>query len=238
MITFWSSDEIVWYQVDKVSRNRCTYCRWQKCLNSGMNQASVQAIITILPSYHQLIMSTSHHIIVISAWSHHTHLIIICRRGKRGNSKPVMALHNLTPPYQAQMRRILSRSLSANLIIICLKISTFLIPISISKSSPTWYQPHSLRQVGILDMQNPYQYQNLVDILETVHIDINIFENYFNEYWYFSNIDNVKLMRTMLFRTTWTPSPGRCLRLRSTPPRWPNKNKWPIKNWSIKTSDQ
>ena len=34
------------YQVDKASRSRCTYCRWQKCLSSGMNQASVQEILS------------------------------------------------------------------------------------------------------------------------------------------------------------------------------------------------
>ena len=42
------------YQVDKVSRNRCTFCRWQKCLNSGMNQASVQEIL-ITPYFHHII---------------------------------------------------------------------------------------------------------------------------------------------------------------------------------------
>ena len=35
------------YQVDKASRSRCTYCRWQKCLSSGMNQASVQGILSL-----------------------------------------------------------------------------------------------------------------------------------------------------------------------------------------------
>ena len=33
--------------MDKASRSRCTYCRWQKCLSSGMNQASVQEILSL-----------------------------------------------------------------------------------------------------------------------------------------------------------------------------------------------
>ena len=32
--------------MDKASRSRCTHCRWQKCLSSGMNQASVQEILS------------------------------------------------------------------------------------------------------------------------------------------------------------------------------------------------
>ena len=59
------------YQVDKVSRNRCTYCRWQKCLNSGMNQASVQEMVIILVSYHCHIF-----VILLSFHCHNVSVII------------------------------------------------------------------------------------------------------------------------------------------------------------------
>ena len=101
MIKWPKLDEI--NQVDKVSRNRCTYCRWQKCLNSGMNQASVQEMVIILVSYHChiFVILSSHHcrFIVITSASSDPYYVI-SRRGKRG-SRLVMTSHNLALPCQA-----------------------------------------------------------------------------------------------------------------------------------------